>query len=144
MTWYVILEKLVSIIANLFTIFASGIAIWLFLAKSNQIKTAFQLMLNWSFQLTLTDLKSKVERLNEYNANNIDEIEEIKNIFHEIAGQMRGNSQLVDQASELINKIERFASGNRLNEHKKRALVSEIREVLRNIEVNSLTSNLEQ
>lgn len=143
MTWYLFLEKLISVIANLFTILASGIAIWLFLTKSKEIKYAFKLMLNWSFQLTLTDLKSKVERLNEYNANNSDEIEEIRNILHEIAGQMRGNSQLTQQAPELIMKIERFSSGNRITEYKKRALTSEIREILRNIEVNSLTSNLE-
>ncbi|ENV63635.1 hypothetical protein F949_01010 [Acinetobacter junii NIPH 182] len=143
MTWYLFLEKVISVIANLFTIFASGIAIWLFLSKSKEIKLAFKLMLNWSFQLTLTDLKSKVERLNEYNANNSDEIEEIRNILHEIAGQMRGNSQLNQQAPELIMKIERFSSGNRITEYKKRALTSEIREILRNLEINSLTSNLE-
>ncbi|OEC90735.1 hypothetical protein [Acinetobacter sp. YK3] len=143
MTLYLFLEKLISVIANLFTIFASGIAIWLFLTKSKEIKLAFKLMLNWSFQLTLTDLKSKVERLNEYNANNSDEIEEIRNILHEIAGQIRGNSRLNQQAPELIMKVERFSSGNRITEYKKRALTSEIREILRNLEVNSLTSNLE-
>lgn len=52
-------KEIASLIANIFTIIASGIAIWLFFTKSNEIKTAFKLLLNWSFQLTLTDLKSK-------------------------------------------------------------------------------------
>lgn len=143
MSWIQITEKLISVFADLFTIFASGIAIWIFFTKSKEIKIAFQLMMNWSFQLTLTDLKSKVERLNEYNANNTDEIDEIKNILHEIAGQMRGNTRLILKAAPLIIKIERFASNSKITEPKKRALTSEIREILRNIEVNSLTSTLE-
>lgn len=143
MSWYLILEKVIVIISGIFTIFASGIAIWLFVTKANEIKSVFKLMLNWSFQLTLSDLKAKLDRLNEYNANNPDEIDEVKNILHEIVGQMRGNTLLLDTASDLIDKVERFSLGNRITEHKKRALTSQIRETLRNIEVNNMASSLE-
>lgn len=136
-------QALVSFFANLFTIFASGIAIWLFFTKSNEIKTAFNLLLNWSFQLTLTDLKSKIERLNEYSAKNPDELEEIRNILHEIAGQMRGNNQIVKTSNNLISKIEKLATSKNLDEPRKRSIISEIREVLRNMQVNSVASPLE-
>lgn len=68
------IQSLASFIANLLTILASGIAIWLFFTKASEIKTAFRLLLNWSFQLTLTDLKSKIERLNEYSAKKPEEL----------------------------------------------------------------------
>ncbi|WP_180109567.1 MULTISPECIES: hypothetical protein [unclassified Acinetobacter] len=137
------IQSLVSFLANLFTIFASGIAIWLFFTKANEIKTAFKLLLNWSFQLTLTDLKSKIERLNEYSAKKPEELEEIRNILHEIAGQMRGNEQIVHSSNDLISKIEKLATSKSLDEPRKRSIISEIREVLRNMQVNSVASPLE-
>ena len=99
--------------------------------------------MNWSFQLTLTDLKSKIERLNEYSAKDPDELEEIRNILHEIAGQMKGNEQIVKSSNELISKIERLAGSKNLDEPRKRSIISEIREVLRNMQVNSVASPLE-
>lgn len=148
MSIWVIIEKTFSILANIFTIGASSIAIWLFFSKSNEIKTAFNLLLNWSFQLTLTDLKSKIERLNEYSAKNPNDLEEIRNILHEIAGQMRGNDQIVKTSNNLISnnlisKIEKLATSKSLDEPRKRSIVSEIREVLRNMQVNSVASPLE-
>lgn len=137
------IKDLISLIANLLAIMASCIAIWLFFAKSNEIKTAFNLLLNWSFQLTLTDLKSKIERLNEYSAKKPEELEEIRNILHEIAGQMRGNEKIAVNSNELIIKIERLASSKLLDEPRKRSIVSEIREVLRNMQINSVASPLE-
>jgi predicted nucleic acid-binding Zn-ribbon protein len=137
------IQSLASFIANLLTILASGIAIWLFFTKASEIKTAFRLLLNWSFQLTLTDLKSKIERLNEYSAKKPEELEEIRNILHEIAGQMRGNEQIVQSSNELITKIEKLASSKNLDEPRKRSIISEIREVLRNMQVNSVASPLE-
>lgn len=114
-----------------------------FFTKSNQIKTAFNLLLNWSFQLTLTDLKSKIERLNEYSAKKPEELDEIRNILHEIAGQMRGNEQILSTSNSLINKIEKLASSKNLTEPLKRSIISEIREVLRNMQINSVASPLE-
>jgi len=140
---WLLIKDVVSFLANTLAIFASGIAIWLFFTKANEIKTAFNLLLNWSFQLTLTDLKSKIERLNEYSAKDPEELEEIRNILHEIAGQMKGNEHIVKTSNELIIKIEKLASSRILDEPRKRSIISEIREVLRNMQVNSVASPLE-
>ena len=139
---WTLIQQITSFIANILAIFASGIAIWLFFTKSKEIKTAFNLLLNWSFQLTLTDLKSKIERLNEYTTKKPDELEEIRNILHEIAGQMKGNEQIVKSSNDLIAKIEKLANSKYLDEPKKRSIISEIREVLRNMQVNSVASPL--
>lgn len=127
-----------SLVGNVFATVASAIAIYLFITKRAEISTAFRLLLNWSFQTTLTDLRGKLERLNEYSANEPSEIAEIRNIFHEIAGQIRGNAQLQQAAPTLADRVESLAASKRLTEPYKRAMVAEVREVLKNIQVNSL------
>ena len=56
---------------------------------------------------------------------------------------MRGNEQIVQSSKELITKIEKRASSKNLDEPRKRSIISEIREVLRNMQVNSVASPLE-
>lgn len=129
---------LASLIGNAFTSVASAIAIYLFATKRAEISSAFRLLLNWSFQTTLADLRGKLDRLNEYNANEASEIAEIKNILHEIAGQLRGNAQLQSAAPGLATRVEGLAASKRLTEPAKRSMVAEVREVLKTIQVNSL------
>lgn len=128
----------VSLFANILTIVASTIAVYVFFAKGKEIRNAFAMLMGWSFQLTLSELKSKLERLNEYNASEQTEVEEIRNILHEIAGQVRGNRKLSQAAPDLADRVERLAVSKRLTEPLKRSMVSEVRENLRNIEVNSI------
>lgn len=125
-------------VANLFTIAASGLAIYLYFSNRAKLSAALQLLLNYSFQTTLSELKEKLERLNEYNANEPTELPEIRNILHEIAGQIRGNDRLGSMAPTLATKIENLAQGKKLTEPAKRAIVSEVREQLRNIQVNNI------
>lgn len=85
-------------------------------------------------------LKEKIERLNEYNANEPDDIQEIKNILHQISDQMRGNQRLSDAIPDLVLKIDRLANGRKLSETSKRSIVSEVREKLKNIQVVNIES----
>jgi len=129
-------------IANTFTIVASGLAIYIFTVNRGKLSAALHLLLNYSFQTTLTELKEKLERLNEYNANEPADLPEIRNILHEIAGQIRGNERLLTAAPGLAGKIESLARGKKLSEPSKRSVVSEVREQLRNIQVNNINSHL--
>lgn len=129
---------ILAIVANIATVAAAGLAFWVYFSNRKRISAAIQLLLNYSFQTTLAELKEKLERLNEYNASDSDDVPEIRNILHEIAGQMRGNERLNGLMSCLPDKIERLAMAKRLLEPQKRALVSEVREQLRNIQVKSL------
>lgn len=129
--------EVLSAVANGFTIVASGLVLFLFVRNRKKLSTAFRLLLNFSFQTTLTELKEKIERLNEYNANEPDHLPEIRNILHEIAGQIRGNGRLVATIPKLASKIETLAQSKRLNEPSKRSIVSEVREQIRNIQVNT-------
>lgn len=125
-------------IANVFTIVASGLAVIVFAANRNKLSAALKLLLNFSFQTTLTELKEKVERLNEYNANEPDDLAEIRNILHEIAGQIRGNVRLREAIPQLATKIEMLAQSKKLSEPSKRSVVSEIREQIRGIQINNI------
>lgn len=129
---------LLEVVANVATVAAMFLAFWVYFSNRAKISAAIQLLLNYSFQTTITELKEKLERLNEYKANEPRDISEIRNILHEIAGQIRGNDRLNKEASGLADKVERLANAKQLLEPQKRALVSEVREKLKNIQVNSL------
>jgi hypothetical protein len=129
---------LVSLVANAFTIVASAIAIGVFIAKRKELSAALALLLNWSYQTTLSDITGKLDRLNEYNANEAADIAEIKNILHEIAGQFRGNPRLLSAAPTIPDRLETFAGGKKLTEPNKRSMVAELREVIRNIQLKSI------
>jgi hypothetical protein len=95
--------------------------------------------MNYSYQLTLSELKEKLERLNDNNAKDPDQFENIINILNEIAGQIRGNERLKKHFSSQVETIEFIASDRRrLAEPKKRALVSELRERIRHLNIRSI------
>lgn len=127
--WYLIGKEVLSISDNIFTIIASGIAIYLFLFKRNEISKAFKTLVTYSSQISLTELKFKLERLNELNYENLDEKKEIVNIFNDIVGQLQGNKMLSEKCESILNKLKKAISKNSgLTEPKKRSLVSELRE----------------
>jgi hypothetical protein len=115
----------VALLANVFTIVASAIAIGVFFAKRKELSTALELLINWSYQTTLSDIVGKLDRLNEY-------------ILHEIAGQFRGNVRLLNSAPRIPDRLESLAGGKKLTEPNKRSMVAEVREVIRNLKINSI------
>lgn len=136
--------KATTFIADLFTIGASGIAIYLFITKRNAISAVFSLLINYTYQLTLSELKEKLELLNEYNANDDTEIEKVISLFHEISGQIKGNDKLKDRFVDITKKIEDLVSNKkRLNDARKRGLIAELRERIRHLNVNSINSYVE-
>lgn len=136
-----LVERILSIITNGFTITASGIAIYLFLFQRKNISNAFKLLINYSRQLTLTELSSKLERLNDLNANDVEGKANVINILSEIKGQIRGNNKLQLQFTEILNQIEPFCTGSSpINEPLKRSIVSEMRELIRTYDVDSMNN----
>lgn len=135
----------INFIGNIFTIIASGIAIYIFIFNREKINSALNFILNYSTQLTLTDLKFKVERLNDFNAGDSSQKEEVINILHEIEGQILGNSFLKEKLNNQLQKIENFTQNPKsISEPRKRSLVSELRESIRNMDVNNFTNSNNQ
>lgn len=134
-----------NFIGNIFTIIASGIAIYIFIFNREKINSALNFILNYSTQLTLTDLKFKVERLNDFNAGDNVQKAEVVNILHEIEGQILGNSLLKEKLDIQLQKIESFTQNPKsISEPRKRSLVSELRESIRNMDVNNFTNSNNQ
>lgn len=132
-----------SLIANALTVVTASVALWVYFSKKKEISAAFNMLLNWSYQSTLTDLTGKLDRLNEYNAKEAADLPEIKNILEELAGQVRGNPRLMKSAPELAPRLEKLARGSKILEPAKRSMVAEVRETIRNIKVNSMSTHNE-
>lgn len=52
--------KWVALFSNIFTVCASGIAIYLFLFKRKAISSVFDLLINYTYQLSLSEVKEKI------------------------------------------------------------------------------------
>ena len=128
----------VTFVSRFFSIFAAGIAIFLFFFKRTKISTVIQFILNYSKQITLNELKFKFERLNDFTTKEEESKNEIINILGEIEGQILGNEILKKELEDLLNKIHSYISNPRtLSEPNKRSLVSEMKESIRNIDVSN-------
>lgn len=132
----------VNFTANLLTVIASAIAIIIYFTNKDKIASAFNFILNYSNQLTLSELKYKIERLNDYHASKEDHNAEIINILHDIEGQIFGNKFLNDKLNTQLTKLSLYTSKNKpITEPKKRSLVSELRESVRTLDVSNFANN---
>jgi len=128
----------IAIGADVATIIASLIAIYLFVAKREAISSAFSALINYSFQMTLTELYSKIDKLNELNASEPTEQDKVINILNDVLGQIRGNKRLRAQCQELHTSMTKLAEDRtQLTEPRKRSVVSELRETLKNLDVKN-------
>jgi len=135
----------ISVLANLLTIVTSVIALVILVKKGPAIASAVRLLINFSFQTTLAELRQKLERLNEYHASDPDGNIEIVNIFHELHGQISGNPRVLAAMPEVAQKLQKMLNSSKaITEPRKRAMISELREVLRNMDVESIEKYLEE
>ena len=104
-----VILKMLDVGHKCFTIVAAGIGIYLFLFKRKTVSKVFRLLLNYSYQITLSELTSKLERLNDLNANDQSHREEIINIFNDIVGQLRGNRKLAAGCSGCFKRLSALA-----------------------------------
>lgn len=130
------LYKVVNFFSSIFSAFAALIAIYLFIFQRKSISSIFHLLLNYSFQMSMTELRIKLDKLNGLNANENEHKEEVINIFNEIEGQILGNSVLKKECSDILEKISKYINNSiNLTEAKKRNIVSELRENLISIDI---------
>ncbi len=131
-----ILSFTLSMVSDSLTIAVSSIAAYLFFFKKKPISDAFKALLNYSFHITLSELRAKLERLNDLNADDPDKKEQVVNILCEVLGQIRGNKRLRAEFPALLKTLTVFTNTPyKLNEHSKRGLVAELRESLNSINI---------
>jgi len=86
-------------------------------------------------------MKFKIERLNDFTTNDVEQKKEVINILSEIEGQILGNKQIENELKIQLEKISDFVDNSKsLTEPKKRSLVSELRESVRNIDISNYQS----
>jgi hypothetical protein len=130
-----------SFLANAITIVTGSLAVYIFVKKGPAIAAALNLLINFAFQTTLNELREKLERLNEYHAADTEENEEIVNIFHELHGQINGNSRVLSAMPEIADKLDKMLKSTKtITEPRKRAMVSQIREKLKSMNVENLSN----
>lgn len=128
--------KSIILIDSIFSIFAAGIVIYLFIYKRRSISSIYHMLLNYSFQISLKELDIKIDRLNDFNSDDDEQRETVIIILNEIVGQMRGNPILKKECDIILKKLSKYAENPKvLTEPKKRSVVSELRETLRNINI---------
>lgn len=133
----------INLISNLLTIAASSVALIVYFFNREKITSAINFLLSYSNQVALSDLRQKIERMNDYNVGDPAGKIEILNLLHEIDGHINGNLQLKEELTEQQNKLNRFTSSPRLlNEQLKRSLVSELKESLRSIDITNYSKVL--
>lgn len=133
----------VALFANLMTICASSIAIYIFIFKRKLISNVFSALLSYTIQLTLSELKGKLDRLNEFRVDS--DHEEIVNVLHDICGQLKGNPKLAPHFEQLIKRIHKATTAkSRISEPTKRSIVSEIREKIRHVDVLTIVQISEE
>lgn len=131
-------ERIISSASDILAFIASIIAVYLFIFKRDKISLAFNYLANYSKQLTLAELISKIDRLNNINANDEKQKNEALNVLHEIEGQINGNNNLSTEFSIVLKKVRSYTSLRKeITEPCKRSLVSEIREKIRDTNVNN-------
>ena len=132
-----IVSFILSLFSNGFTIAASAIALYLFIWKKKPISDAVKALLNYSFHISLSELRAKLDRLNELTANDAEGKEKVVNILCEILGQIKGNKRLRAEFPALLKKLTTVTNNpERLNEPSKRSLVFELRESLNSINIS--------
>jgi hypothetical protein len=132
-----IASLVLSLLSNGFTVAASAIALYLFIWKKKPISDALKALLNYSFNISLAELRAKLERLNDLTTNDSAEKEKIVNILCDILGQIKGNKRLRTEFPALLKTLTNLTNNpEKLNEPLKRSLVAELRESLNSISIS--------
>jgi hypothetical protein len=134
------LLNFVQFVANLTTIIASGIAVYLFIFKGKAIKNIFKILLNYSSQITLQELRGRIDKLNGLDASINEDAVKVMYLLSEIVGQIRGSQKLKEYCADVLGKLEFFTENpkNELTEQKKRSIICELQERLRHIDLENI------
>jgi hypothetical protein len=142
-TWGII-SNCISLLADVLTIVVGVITLYLVIWKRKKISAVVKGLMNYAFQLTISDLKSKLDSLNKLSMEDEKTAKEAIGVFHDILGQIKGNPKLHSPlVSEFYDKLEKVLKLKKpIEDTRKRALVSELREILRYINVENVDDNM--
>ena len=84
--------------------------------------------------MSLQELNTNIDRLNDYDADNNKDRKQVVNLLNAVVGQMKGNPVLSTKCKNILETLSKFTDNpDGLTEANKRFAVSLLRETLRNI-----------
>jgi len=130
-----ILLRVISVVSDLTGITASGIAIYLFFFKKEEFLEAYEVIRNYTHQLTISELKLSLSKLKDLNADDSASKGKVRNIISEIVGQIKGNKKIYPCVAGIIAPWERFLDEpkTKISESLKSRIVAELNEKLRHV-----------
>jgi len=133
----------VDFLGDLFTVLASALALYLYFFRRGEISAAIKAISNFAYQSTLAELRQKLEVLSNLHANNADQIDDINSTWHDVCGQIEGNPSLVVECAEFVRRVKRTTTrAAPISQPQHRALISQLREKLRHIDVTTFVEAL--
>jgi len=124
----------------MFGLFASIIAVGVFIysvIKRKKIASLFNALSNYAHQITLTDLKVVLGKLEVLDGNIEANKEGIASLTSGLIGQIRGNPKILSQVEDIVLNIEGYLNNpkQKFTESRKRYLLCQLAERLRQIDV---------
>lgn len=135
-SWLEDLREWTGFLADSVTVAAAVIGVYFYLTKREQISAVFRTLINYASRITLEELRFKLERLNDLHVSDKDD-DEIINVLNEISGQINGNARLRGRLADWLGRVRVITEKRSISEPQKRSLVSELRETLRHIELQT-------
>ncbi len=128
--------KIITLLDSVVSILVGGIALYVYFFKRKYIASLIHILLNFSVQDSITELKIKLDNLNYFNADSNEHRSKVIYIFGDIEGILKGNPILASEFRDIIQILSGYMDNpNSLKETKKRSLISETRGRLDNINI---------
>lgn len=133
-----------SVLSDFFGLIASLVAIGIFaysIVKRKKIFSLFRAISNYSHQITLTDLKVVLGKLEVLDGNNPANKQEILSLTSGLIGQIKGNNKIYFQVSDIVDALEEYLDNpkQRFTEPIKRNLLCQLAERLRQFDVENFS-----
>jgi len=137
------LKDVIGAVADSLSIITSGIAIWLYFKEKDKIFSFIKAFTSHYKNNYLSVLLNKVEELNKFDYETETDKKEIQSIFHEIQGQILGNSFLKEQLEEELKEIQKILkSPNKFTTASKRGLTSLLRSKIEHLKNNNQVDSI--
>lgn len=135
----------ISLVANIMEILVGGVALFLAWTQREKISAAFSVLLNYSLQTSLSDLRHWIEKLQESSSEDNDVSKKFRIALAYIFGKIKGNIILNDHFGDRMLKrmkliMDDLDNSQTVNETTKISLCSEIKESLATLEVENYKS----
>lgn len=127
--------RVISAVSDMAGITASSIAIYLFFFKKEEFLEAYEVLKNYTHQLTVSELKLSLAKLKDLNADDPASKGKVRNVISGIVGQIKGNKKIYPCVTGIVAPWERFLDEpkTKMSESLKSRIAAELDEKLRHV-----------